>query len=119
MSEERIDFEPLDPTTDPARFDELVRAIGDRAAGELVRRQARWTAIGQIARWQRPLLAAATITALISGAVLWQTRRGESSKETATEVAEALGLPGAVATWVQGEGTPTIGQLLVALGEGQ
>jgi hypothetical protein len=51
--------------------------------------------------------------------VLWQTRRGESSKETATEVAEALGLPGAVATWVQGEGTPTIGQLLVALGEGQ
>ena len=117
--EERIDFESLDPTADPARFDELVRAVRDHAADELARRQGRWTVIGQIARWQRPLLAAAAVTAIISGAVLWQTRNGQSGSESATEVAEVLGVPGALATWVQGEGTPTVGQLLVTLGEDQ
>lgn len=118
MNEERIDFESLDPTADPARFDELVRAIRDHAAGELMRRRAQGTVIGQIARWRRPFLAAASVAAVISGAVLWQTRNGRSSG-SATDVADALGLPGALATWVQGEGTPTVGQLLVAFGEAQ
>lgn len=119
MDEERIDFTALDPTRDAIRFEGIVQAIGDGAAVELARRRALGTVVGQISLWKRPLLAAATITALISSAVLWGTGYTDSTSASDSGVAEVLGVPSQLALWVRGEGIPTPGELLVVLEEGQ
>lgn len=119
MSEEHIDFESVDPTADPARFDHLVRTITESAAGELERRRARATVVGQISSWRRPLLTAAAVTAIMSGAVLWQTRERQMGEIVDSGVAAAIGVPTQLSRWVQDEGTPTPAQLLIALVEVQ
>ncbi len=115
MTEEPIDLGPLDPTADAARFDATVAAVMRDAALELRRRRLGWTAMGQLDRWRRPMLAAAAVMVLVSGAVLWQTR--PRSLQTETGVAEALGVPTQLATWVRDDALPSPEQLLFALPE--
>jgi len=69
MSEDRLDLSPLDLATNPARFETLVAAITERAAPELARR-ARGGVVGVLGHWAWPMLAAASIVAVLSGGAL-------------------------------------------------
>jgi hypothetical protein len=71
MSEDQqaIDLSSLDPTRDPEHFNEIVASITAEAADELARR-AHPTPIIAVARWTRPMLAAAAVMAIISLTVM-------------------------------------------------
>lgn len=115
MTEEPVDFSPLDPTASAARFDAIVGAVMRQATSELRRRRIRHTVTGQIYRWRRPMLAAAAATAIVSGAALWQTRSQGATTESG--VAEALGVPTQLAGWVRDNTVPSPEQLLFSLPE--
>ena len=115
MHDERIDFTPLDPRGQPERFERNVGAITAAASAELAMRRARSSVFWQLAHWRRPLLAAAAIATLISVGTLAMYQRPASLAEEQQGVAEALGVPETIATWVRSGETPSTAELLVAL----
>lgn len=115
MTDDRIDLSSLDPTRDPERFGRIVRAISIGAAGELAARRARSSVIGQVGLWWRPLFAAAAIAGVISLLALSKFGGSISSAETEFGIAEAIGVPEALADWVGSEETPTTADLLLSL----
>ena len=121
MTDDRIDFSPLDPTRDGERFDHVVHAIAAAAAPQLRARRFRATTIGQIGTWRRPMLAAAAAIAIVSFTVLTQVGPGpgqtESGGSSEWEIAVAMGVPTEIADWVAGDGNPTAADLLGALEE--
>lgn len=123
---ERIDLSPLDPTVDPERFEPLVRSIAARAAGELTRRSNRsapapnrpldgpaMEVIKVIRGWQRVLLPAAAVIALASLATLRLVEHPSSATGSAdSQLAQALGVPAYMASWVAGEEIPGPAELV-------
>ena len=119
MTDDRMDFSPLDPTADRKHFERIVASIGDRAALELARRRDRTSAFGQIAGWRRPMLAAAAAIVIASVAVLTQVAT-PTNDDQSEGLAIALGVPQGLAEWVSDGGTPTPADLLASLaGEGE
>lgn len=112
----RLDLSLLDPRSDVPRFEQLVRDVRRAATPELVRRQCSQTLWGQIARWRRPIFAAAGAVALASVIVLAVAHpsmtTAQTGQTTQTTVAEAFGVPTPVARWVQANDKPTPGYLL-------
>ncbi len=113
MSEDpqAIDLSPLDPTRDPEHFDEIVAAITTEAADELARR-ASATPITELARWQRPMLAAAAVLAIISLTVMSRIELPDVTEEAGVE--EALGVPSELAQWMWTDELPTTADLFSA-----
>jgi len=70
MSDDRLDLSPLDLAMDPAKFETMVAAISSRAAPELERRAGRGGVLGVLGHWAWPMLAAASIVAVLSGSAL-------------------------------------------------
>ena len=117
MTDDRIDFSSIDPTHDRSRFDELVRSTMDRAAGELATRRAMVDTLAQLAKWRRPMLAAAVLVAVIASTVMLTFRR-EVSVATTGSIAEAVGVPGQLADWLRSGETPDAADLLFVFEEG-
>jgi len=118
MNDDRIDFSRLDPSRDPVRYALAVRHIMDRAALPLAARRTRTTTIGQVTRWWRPMLALAAALAIAAIGVLTQvTPATPAAREPG--VAEALGIPTVVATWMTTGETPTGAQVFAAFEEVQ
>lgn len=115
MTEDRIDFSPLDPTRESEKFEEIVRSITAAAARELAARSAQTGVVGQVALWWRPLLAAAAITGIVSLVALARLETAASAETTELGLAEAIGVPTQVAEWVRGDELPTPTELLVTL----
>jgi hypothetical protein len=116
MNDDRIDFSPLDPTRDPVRHARAVHRIMDRAALPLAARRARTTTIGQVTRWWRPMLALAAALAVAAIGVLTQvTPAAATAREPG--VAEALGIPTVVATWMTTGEAPTGAQVFAVFEE--
>ena len=118
MNDDRIDFSPLDPTRDQVRYARAVHRIMDHAALPLAARRARTTPIGQVSRWWRPMLALAAALAVAAIGVLTRVTPGAASTHEAG-VAEALGIPTVVATWMTTGETPTGVQIFAAFEEVQ
>ena len=120
MNDERMDLTPLDPARDPDRYERLVGAVTDAAAMELARRRLRTTAIGQVARWYRPMLAAAAAIAIAAVTVLTQVDSGETGESDAgyADLAVALGFPQGFANLIDAEAPPTTADLLESTVEG-
>jgi anti-sigma-K factor RskA len=114
MNDERLDLRALDPTRDPERFERAVGRIMDRAALPLAARRARLTAVGQVTRWWRPMLAVAAALAIVALGVL---TRVDPAAATEPGVAEAIGIPTTVATWMVTAETPTAAQVYTAFEE--
>ncbi|NNG16627.1 MAG: hypothetical protein HKM89_09110 [Gemmatimonadales bacterium] len=112
MNDERIDFSPIDPTKDEARFEETISSIVRDAEVELERRQGRLTVVGQVGQWWWPLLAAATVIIVVSLGVLWQLGGNGSAVLTENGIEESLGVPSQVATWIRSDELPTTSDLL-------
>jgi len=118
MTDDRIDLSPLDPTRDPVRYARAVRGIMDAAMLPLAARRARVTPIGQVTRWWRPMLAMAAAFALAAIGVLTQVTPATAAPQEAG-VAEALGIPTAVASWMTTGETPSGAQVFAAFEEVQ
>lgn len=122
MTEDPIDFSKLDPTADPVVFEALVRSITERAADQLAARRARAGVMGQISRWTRPMLAAAAVLALLSIFTLARVRAPDGTMASSVDepaapvdLAEAIGIPGQLASWVGDGTTPTTADLFTVL----
>ena len=116
MGEDHVDFSPIDPTADGARFDRIVDSIVQQAAEELAARRARPNLLIQLVRWKRPMLAAAAVAAILSIAVLWRLESTDYTLET-TGVAEAIGVPSLLAQGIRENNMPTPVELFAAFQE--
>jgi hypothetical protein len=120
MNDERLDLRALDPTRDPERFERTVGRIMDRAALPLAARRTRLSAVGQVTRWWRPMLAVAAALAIAAIGVLTQVSPASPAAATPEPgVAEAIGIPTTVATWMVSAETPTAAQVYTAFEEEQ
>jgi hypothetical protein len=112
---ERFDLTPLDPTRDSERFESAVRAIIDAASEQLAARRAGVGVFTQVAGWWKPLLAAAAITGIVALAALASLPAGGPADGSEGGIAEAIGIPEQVASWVLEEEAPDVADLLVTL----
>lgn len=115
MNEERVDLGPLDPRSDPDRFEHVVRSIVDTAGPELSLRRARSSVFSQVSAWRRPLLAAAAVAGIVSLGTLSQVDAPGSATQDEVGVAEAVGVPETIASWVRSGETPSTAELLIEL----
>lgn len=114
MNDDRFDFGPLDPLRDPERVERAVRSIARRAAPLLAARRTPRTAFQQVARWYRPMLAAAAVIMIASVSALLRFG-GRSPESPPPSVAEVVGVPSTVAGWVRSDSLPTPGEIVVSL----
>jgi hypothetical protein len=115
MNEEPVDFGPIDPRSDPDRFERAVRSIVETAGPELSLRHARASVFSQLSAWRRPLLAAAAIAGIVSLGTLSQVEAPGSVTQDEVGVAEAVGVPETIAAWVRSGETPSTTELLLEL----
>ncbi|MDH3733288.1 MAG: hypothetical protein OEU54_07120 [Gemmatimonadota bacterium] len=115
---EPIDLSGLDPTADRARFDLAVARVVEAARFELAKRGRRRQGFSAIPKlWGRVAWPAAAAVALTSVAVL----RANAPAIGATidpisveeEMALAVGVPEALAGWVEATESPVLGEILV------
>lgn len=118
MNDERLDLRALDPTRDPERFDRAIGRIMDRAALPLAARRARRTAVDQVTRWWRPMLAlAAAVTVAAIGVLTQVTPASSGTAAREPGVAEAIGIPTTLVTWLAADGMPTAAEVYTAFEE--
>ncbi len=113
MTDDRIDFSPLDPARDAERFDGVVRSILAAAGPTLAARRSRAGVFGQVGLWWRPLLAAAAITGIVALATLAGIEDAIQPSPAPTGLAEALGVPEQIAEWVRSDQAPAPVELLI------
>lgn len=110
------DLAPLDPGRDPERWERMVAGITAAAAPELARR-ARLPAPGMLmllGGWVRPTLSAAAVMAAAAGAFLF-TGAADTEASTSATLADALGTPSTVASWVETGTAPTMEDMVLSL----
>jgi len=101
MDDDRLDLSPLRP--DPERVDRSARAVLARARGTLDGRQRMRTSVWrELPAWERPLLAAAAIAALLSIVVLLRIHPLVRDAHVAT-LSERAGVPAPIARWVESD----------------
>jgi hypothetical protein len=107
---ERIDWSPLDPSLDGARWQQLIAETARRA-----RATRRPTLLGQLVAWGRPAFAGAAALAVIAwGGSGWQQHRAEEQARTAREREQAALL----SRWAENDEVPPPEVLLRVLGGG-
>ncbi len=118
MDRERIDLSPLDPTRDRDRFERAIQSIQAAAAPELLARRERGSVLEQLVQLRRPMLAAASVVAIISAGVLLRVN-GQEAMGSTDVVAGALGVPNVLAMGVEQDRVPTLSELFAAFEENQ
>jgi len=109
MDDGRLDLTPLRP--DPEQVDRAARAIHLRTRGTLAGRQRMQASVWrEIPAWERPLLAAAAVAALISIVALIRVHPGVP--ERVATLSEDAGVPAPVAPWVDSDQPPDPSSLL-------
>ena len=110
MDDDRLDLSPLRP--DPERVDRSARAVLARARGTLDGRQRMRTSVWrELPAWERPLLAAAAIAALLSIVVLLRVHPLVRGADVAT-LSERAGVPAPIARWAESDEPPDPSSLL-------
>jgi len=114
MNTEKVDLTALDPTADPRRWESFVEATLARVGRVLeARRESENDALWLIARWRRPLLAAAAVVL----AVLVPTEFLLEDRESRAEVARRLATVSV--NWVERDEGPTGAEILRTIAEGR
>lgn len=123
----RLDLSPLDPDEDPAWRERLVRSVMSQVrAASAPRAQvpvSRADLLFDLLSLARPALAAASLAAaaaLIAAGLGVRGRDGHAGPAASAQrdrfaIAEAVGLPGPVAGWVEGGRAPSAGEVLAAV----
>jgi hypothetical protein len=110
----------LDPSRDRARWEGLLRRTRAAAAPELARRRFAAGPAAPLARWVRPALAmAAALVIAFAGVLALSGEPQPQPSALAAEpgVGEAMGVPVALAGWVEGGPGARVEQVLVPEGE--
>jgi len=118
MDDDRIDLSPLDPTRREASFESAIQSIQAAAAPELMARRDRSSPLAQLVQLRRPMLAAASVAAIVSAGVLLRVQVPETTSSTDV-VSEALGVPSVLALGVEQERVPSLSELFAAFEENQ
>ncbi|MFN8654365.1 MAG: hypothetical protein U0133_20875 [Gemmatimonadales bacterium] len=114
MTDELVNLEPLDPTRDPARLDALVARIAHDGMSARSARPAGTGTLLVLARWTRPLLAAAaTIAVLASGVLMYHP----ALPVHPPSLLEGLGVPAPFAAWAESGRSPDLDELLAGMAE--
>ena len=116
MEPERIDLSGY--RLDKDGFEQRVHAIMRAAAPELARRAQRDGILVAVGQWLRPALAAAAIVAAIAAGALAADFSRPPETAAAPTVAEALGVAGPAAQWLDEGRAPTVTDLMAALDDG-
>jgi hypothetical protein len=107
---EQIDWSPLDPSRDRARWQQLVAATARRA-----RAARKPTLLGQLVAWGRPAIAGAAALAVIAwGGSGWRQNRAAEQARTAREREQAVLL----SRWAESDELPPPEVLLRVVGGG-
>jgi len=110
MDDGRPDLSPLRP--DPERVDRAARAVLERTRGTLAGRQRTQGSVwGEIPAWERPLLAAAAVAAIVSIVVLLRAHPTLQGGHETT-LSEEAGVPAPLASWVDSDQPPDPAALL-------
>lgn len=111
MTDDPIDFSPLDPAADREGFERRMARLRAAAAPELERRRLRGSVWWELSRWRRPVLALGVASALVLFGV---TRYTGSPEETiaADDLSLALGVPATVSDWLTADTMLTAAQVL-------
>jgi len=109
-----IDLSSLDPTGGEGHFDSAVASIMDDARFELARRSVATRRMPRL--WGRVVWPAAAAIALVS---LGMLRTGGTALAATVdeEMALAVGVPEALAPWVEGTDSPALSEILVGWSE--
>ncbi len=113
--DDRIDLSPLDPRGDGPRFDRLVSGIVADSINARASRPQAVVPILLLARWSRPLLAAAATIALVAAGSLF-FRPAPHPAQAA--LVEALGIPAPVARWAERGEVPSVSELIAGVAVG-
>lgn len=113
MEGERLDLSALDLLRDREHFEQVVSAIMERARPELALR-ADQSVLGVLGKWAWPLLAAASLVAVLSGGALTLLQ----PEQPLGGVVQALRLSAPVSVWLEEGGPITTGDVLIALDQG-
>lgn len=123
----RLDLSPLDPDEDPAWRERLVGSVMSQVRTAPTPRArlglSRADPVSDLLSLTRPALTAASIAAaaaLIAVALSARGRDGHAGRAASAQddrfaLAEAVGLPGPVAGWVEGGRAPSAGEVLAAV----
>jgi hypothetical protein len=106
MNEERIDLSALEPGGDGGRWDAAVRRTLERVEAVLAERARSDDPFAFIARWRRPVLAAAAAVIVVLIPVEWALERREAGAERVRDLVRLSGEA------VRGEQHPTGAELL-------
>lgn len=110
MDDGRPDLSPLKP--DPERVDRAARAVLARARGTLAGRQRTQGSVwGEIPAWERPLLAAAAVAAIVSIVVMLRAHPALQNRHERT-LSEEAGMPAPFVAWVDSDQPPDPAALL-------
>lgn len=114
VPDDRRDLAPLDPRSDPRRWESMVQGINRAAAFEIARRAAlpEPGVLFFLSEWRRPAAAACTAIAAGSAAIL--LLQSPATTEADTGIAAALGFAEPVATWIETGSTPSVEELLIS-----
>lgn len=117
MTDEKIDLSPLDPTTNRRAFDATVRGIAREAMA--ARRQTRIDAITDIARWTRPVIAAAVLIAAVATLTLVSVGTPPPTGGPAELTTDVAGIPQAIVDWTYTNYHPSPLEIVRVLGRRQ
>jgi hypothetical protein len=122
MIHEFRDLRRLDPARDAERWEALLGRTRAAAGPELARRRFAAGPAAPLARWVRPALAVAAALVVAFGAALAVAgERAPSRTAVASEptVSEGMGMPVALAGWVEGPGDGRAPLVLVPGADGR
>ena len=123
MAEHPIDFTPLDPTAERSGFDIRARAITAAAMAARSRSAARSVPVrrdilSDLASMTWPVLAAAALVVAVSLPALVTLHVSAPAAAAAEQVsgAQALGIPARITALTHADTTPTLSEIVAALG---
>lgn len=119
MNEERASLAGLDPSTDGERWERLILGIVSQAEPELARRANARSPLIVLAKWMRPTLAAAAVLAFVSLGAIGLTLTAEEEEALPAGVADAIGVPTAIAGLAEADREPTFEEFIIAMEVGQ
>jgi hypothetical protein len=108
----RVRLDRLDAAADPAGFDRIVRSIVADAAAQRARGVSQ-SALGAIASFSRPALAAAALILILAGVAL--TMLPKPADAAPASFAETAGISPSLVQWSSDNHSPTPDELLGAI----
>ena len=116
MNDQPIDFTPLDPTRETARFDAVAGAISrDAMQARAYRAATRYDVFAQLTRWSRPALIAAAVVVAAAAASLMRSRNAAPARISVASGTDVLGIPQPLMELLRSSRTPSLTQIDQAL----